>query len=459
MVIFFHSMDSTNLEQMIRRIILDNQNRIDEGSYVERELSVERIKGKATIITGMRRTGKSVYQHLYCQKLKESGVPKENFCILDFSDDRLFGLRSHDPAIIADAYYALFAEKTQETVYFFFDEIQYLHHWELFVNRLMNTLPCQVNITGSSAKLLVKEIATEFGGRSLAWELYPFSFSEYVASKKKVRTIPPLPYMSSEDIQYVRQWCDEYLSIGGIPESLLMNSETTRVKFLQDLAHTVVFRDVIERFNLTNVTELRRLMQMVLNQMGGLTSFSKLKSRMAGEGYRISAAMVRDAIEYYEDAYLIHTVEIFSMNRAVRSTNLKKFYASDHALAMAVSQTITANLGNILENIIFLHLKRNYRQIYWARTPSGKEIDFVTIAPGTPDHPAETIGLWQVCYEMENRTTFEQETQALWEAMELYGVKRGTIITYSTEQQLAKEEMTIAVIPAWKFLLSPGALQ
>lgn len=85
-------MDSTNLEQMIRRIILDNQNRIDEGSYVERELSVERIKGKATIITGMRRTGKSVYQHLHCQKLKESGVPKENFCILDFSDDRLFGL-------------------------------------------------------------------------------------------------------------------------------------------------------------------------------------------------------------------------------------------------------------------------------------------------------------------------------------------------------------------------------
>ena len=147
------------------------------------------------------------------------------------------------------------------------------------------------------------------------------------------------------------------------------------------------------------------------------------------------------------------------MNRAVRSTNLKKFYTNDHALAMAVSQTITANLGNILENIIFLHLKRNYRQIYWARTPSGKEIDFVTIAPGTPDHPAETIGLWQVCYEMENRTTFEQETQALWEAMELYGVKRGTIITYSTEQQLAKEEMTIAVIPAWKFLLSPGALQ
>jgi predicted AAA+ superfamily ATPase len=306
---------------------------------------------------------------------------------------------------------------------------------------------------------LVKEIATEFGGRSLAWELYPFSFSEYVASKRVVRSIPPLLYMSSDDIQYVRQWFDEYLAIGGIPESLLMSSETTRVKFLQDLAHTVVFRDVIERFNLTNVTELRRLMLMTLNQMGGLTSLNKLKSRMAGEGYRISAAMVRDAIEYFEDAYLIHTIEIFSMNRAVRSTNPKKFYAGDHALAMAVSQKITPNLGNILENIIFLHLRRNYRQIYWARTPSGKEIDFVTIALGTPAHPTETIQLWQICYEMENQGTFERETQALWEGMNVYGVKNGTIITHNTEQQLTKEGMIIDVIPAWKFLLSPLALQ
>lgn len=137
-------MDTNTIEQMI----LDNQARIGVGTYSERELAVERIDRKVTVITGMRRTGKSVYQSLYCNKRIASGVPKENMSILDFSDDRLYGLRSHDPGLISDAYYALFPDKIEETVYFFFDEIQYLHHWELCVNRLMNTLPCEVHITG-----------------------------------------------------------------------------------------------------------------------------------------------------------------------------------------------------------------------------------------------------------------------------------------------------------------------
>lgn len=448
-------MDTNTIEQMIRQIILDNQARIGVGTYIERELVVERIDRKATIITGMRRTGKSVYQSLYCKKLVASGVPKENVCILDFSDDRLYGLRRHDPGLISDAYYALFPDKGQEKVYFFFDEIQYLNHWELFVNRLMNTLPCEVNITGSSAKLLVKEIATEFGGRSLAWELHPFSFSEYVMSKSDIKNVPQVTHMSSSDVQYTRQWFEEYLEVGGMPESLMMGNQATRVKFLQDLAHTVVFRDVIQRFELTNPTEIRRLMQMALHQMGGLTSFSKLKQRMAGEGYRISTTMVSTAIAYFEDAYLIHTVEIFSMNMAVRSTNPKKFYCSDHALAMAVAEKIGPDLGAVLENIVFLHLKRGYQHVYWARTPSGKEIDFVTTEAGHPNSPSPLIQLWQVCYEMEKESTIERETRALWEAMEVYGVKSSTIITYNTEQHLEKAGMTITITPAWKYLLSP----
>jgi len=447
-------MDASTLEQMIRRIILDNQTRIEDGVHIERELAVERIERKATIIAGMRHTGKSVYQSLYCRKLVASGVPKENFCILDFSDDRLIALRSHDPDLVSDAYYTLFPDKTQEKVYFFFDEIQYLHHWELFVNRLMNTLLCEVNITGSSAKLLVKEITTEFGGRSLAWELYPFSFCEFIASKAPGNRVPQPLHMSSSDVQYTQQWFDEYLEVGGIPECLIMTSTANRIKFLQDLAHKVMFRDVIERFELTNPTEIQRLMQMALHQMGGLTSFSKLKQRMTGEGYRISSTMVSTAIGYFEDAYLIHTVEIFSMNRAVRATNPKKFYCSDHALAMASAEKIGPDFATVLENIIYLHLRRTSQHVYYARTPSGREIDFVTTEAGLSDHQALHIRLWQVWYEMGGESTVERETRALYEAMELYGLKSATIITYNTTQQLCEGDMTITVIPAWRFLLS-----
>lgn len=235
---------------------------------------------------------------------------------------------------------------------------------------------------------------------------------------------------------------------------LMMGNHATRVTFLQDLTHTVVFRDVIQRFELTNPTESRRLMQMALQQMGGLTSFSKLKQRMAGEGYRISTTMVSTAIAYFEDAYLIHTVEIFSMHMAVRSTNLKKFYCSDHALAIAVAEKAGPDLGAVLENIVFLHLRRGYQHVYWARTPSGKEIDFVTTEAGHPGSPSPHIQVWQVCYEMERESTIEREARALWEAMEVYGVRSSTIITYNTEQHLEKAGMTITIIPAWKFLLS-----
>jgi predicted AAA+ superfamily ATPase len=125
-------MDTTaNLEQTLRYSILDNQQNMTEGTYVSRFLAIER---KSIIITGMRRVGKSVYQRLYMQTLLKAGVPKENFCILDFSDDRLFQLRNEQPSIVADAYYTLYPQKTKEKVYFFFDEIQYLYHWELFVN-------------------------------------------------------------------------------------------------------------------------------------------------------------------------------------------------------------------------------------------------------------------------------------------------------------------------------------
>lgn len=448
-------MDTTvNLEQSLRYSILDNQRTMSEGTYVNRSLVIERLERKATIITGMRRVGKSIYQRLYMQTLLQAGVPKENFCILDFSDDRLFQLRSSEPSIVADTYYSLYPEKTKEKVYFFFDEIQYLHHWELFVNRLQNTRQCEVNITGSSAKLLVKEIATEFGGRSLAWELFPFSFSEFLKTKDSVHKLPPLLRMGSDDVHYCRQWFDEYLRTGGLPESLFMTGDVTRVKFLQNIAETVVFRDVVQRFDLSNSNEVWRLMQLALNQMGDLTSFTKLKQRMAGERFRISIAMVRDVMGHFEDAYLLYMVDIFSMNTAVRSTNPKKFYCADHALAMAVAEKLTPDFGKILENIVFLHLRRKTNQIYYGKTPSGKEIDFVTVSAGFEPNQETTVQLWQVCYEMEQAETLERETRALFEAMQQYQLPTSTIITYNTERSLSQDGMHIEVVPAWKFLIT-----
>ena len=439
----------------IRQMILDNQQLALKDSFIKREMIVERIFRKATIITGIRRAGKSSYLRLHMQFLLTQGVPLENLCILDFSDDRLFGLRNEEPAIIADVYYSLFPEKTEEKVYFFFYEIQYLYHWELFVNRLQTTRSCEVNITGSSAKLLVKEIATEFGGRSLSWELFPFSFTEFISTKQHIRKLPTINRMSSDDEKFCRQWFDEYMKVGGFPESIFISDDSTRVRFLQNLAETVVFRDVIKRYNLGNPNEIWRLMQLLLNQMGGLTSFSKMKQRMAGEQYRISAEMVKLATDYFEDTYLVFPIEIFSMNTAVRSTNPKKIYCVDHALAMSVAEKLTPDYGKILENIVFIHLRHVTDRIYYVKTASGKEVDFVTAPSGATITEQTPIKLWQVCYEMEKSSTLNREISALQEAMLMYNITESYIITYDTEKTITKDKLIIQVIPVWRFLLTP----
>ena len=145
------------LERKLQEVMLENQQLVGNRRFYPRQLHLERIEGKATVITGIRRAGKTVYEMLYMQELLGRGVDRENLCILDFSDDRLLALRSREPSVVADAYYDFWPEKSKEKVYFFFDEIQYLPHWELLVNRLQNTRSCEIKIPGSSAKLLVKD--------------------------------------------------------------------------------------------------------------------------------------------------------------------------------------------------------------------------------------------------------------------------------------------------------------
>lgn len=438
------------LEYDLRQIILENQRLINREQYFARELAVERLARKATIITGVRRAGKSIYENLYMQKLLVRGVNPQSFCILDLADDRLYALRQTEPDIISKAYYGLFPDKVKEKVYFFFDEVQYLYHWELFINRLQTTRSCEINLTGSSAKLLVKEIATEFGGRSLAWELFPFSFGEFLGTKSMGQKLPPVGRMTVDDENYCRSFWDEYVQTGGFPESILIKDPVTRIKFLQNIAQAVVFRDVIQRYNLGDANAVWRLLLLLLNQMSGLTSLTKLKNRLNAEQYRISLEKIKALVAYFTDAYLIYTVAIFSMNTAVRATNPKKIYCVDHALARSVSAKLTPDLGKILENMVFLHLRRRTEQIYYVKTKSGKEVDFVTLPQGSPG--TSPVNLFQVCYELEQENTLERETTALWEAMMMYDVQIATIVTYNTEDILQKDGKQINIVPVWKFL-------
>lgn len=441
------------LVESLRNIILENQELIGKRSYYPRMMKVERISGKATIVTGIRRCGKTVYENLYAGKLIENGVDRRNICIIDFSDDRLTEMRTTEPDSIIEAYYGLFPEKSSEKVYYFFDEIQYLNNWELFINRLQNTRNCEINITGSSAKLLVREIATEFGGRGLSWELFPFSFREFLETKEDKDTFNDVRTMTADTGRLCYKYFKEYEHKGGFPESLAIIEDDTRIRYLQNLAETVIFRDVIRRYNITNPDGGYRLMQLLLGEMSGLMTFTKQKKRLDGEQYRLSVEMIKDITGYLEEAYLIFTVEIFSLNVAARKTNPKKVYCVDHSVALVMSGSLTLDKGKILENIVFMHLRRSTDRIFYAKTSGGYEIDFAVLSRGQRLSENSVPELIQVSADIDNADTLNREVRALSEGMAEYGTKKSILITENTEDRIETEAGVINVLPAWKYLL------
>ena len=167
----------------------------------------------------------------------------------------------------------------------------------------------------------------------------------------------------------------------------------------------------------------------------------------------MSAEMVAAVTGYLEDAYLIYTVEIFSLNTSVRKTNPKKVYCADHALALAMSDSMTDDYGKVLENIIFMQLRRETDKIYYGKTPSGYEIDFVTLERGQQISGDRLPRLVQVCADMDEPETRERELRALQEGMSLYGVKNAEIVAENTEETVQGAEGKIHIIPAWKFLM------
>ncbi|MGD6731389.1 MAG: AAA family ATPase [Pleomorphochaeta sp.] len=195
---------------------------------IPRELQITPIARKSTLIMGILRCGKTTWQYEKIQALLESNVPFENICFIDFSDDRLYFLRAEDslPSIITDTYYGIYPHKHDEKVYFFFDEIQYVNLWGSFINRLQISENCEIYITGSPAKLLSKEISTEIATRTFSWELFPFSFVEFLRFKNI-----SILFDDVKNRDEIKKGFDEYFYKGGMPERLILPNDTMVNKY------------------------------------------------------------------------------------------------------------------------------------------------------------------------------------------------------------------------------------
>ncbi len=430
-----------DIKEKLKEIIVTNQSLLPVTDLIKRDIEIERLNKKATIVLGIRRSGKTSLLLEYISSLINSGLDKSQICHIDFSDDRLMDLNLHEPSLFVDAYYELFPEAHSKKVYFILDEIQHLSNWELVINRLQNTENVEINITGSSSKLLLHDTSSILGGRKLGWEIYCYSYREFLKANNVDLHVNETKEIKDRKINLFVK----YLEVGGFPEALLFSKESSRNVFFQNISNDIAFRDIVLRHDVSKPEALKSILLILYSMMSCPMSESKLYQRLQGMRVKVSKPIMSSYLSYIEESYTVYFVSIRSYNLAIQATNPKKIYIADHALAASITGNL--NIGQKLENIVFLHLRRKTDKVYYYKTKSGYEVDF---AVGNDSE----IELVQVSVDMKNESTRAREVRSLIEAMEEMNLTSSTIVTSDEDGEVVKDNRIIRIIPAWRYLLS-----
>jgi len=408
-----------------------------------RQTKMVQVLGKANVVIGMRRTGKTFFCYQKMQELFADGISITQLLYLNFEDDRLIGFTVQDFQAILDVYYGKYPELRDTRCHFFFDEIQSIAQWELFIRRLLDTENVQVYLTGSSSKLLSTEIATQLRGRSLTTEIFPFSFPEFLKYHQLFDT-PPTKW-GARTVSVLRKAIRDYLEIGGFPEVQTLE-RNIRIEVLQGYIDSVLLKDVIERYKVNNVTAIKYLVRHLMNSPGGRFSVNKFYNSLKTMSVKCTKNSLYEYLDHLIDAYLFYRVPIHSRSEKSRMLNPTKIYTVDTGLLNAMTFRNSSNYGALLENLVFMQLRSDGYMIEYVSTKEGYETDFFARHPITNE-----IELVQVCWDMSDEKTFQRELRGLQTVMKALSLNSGTIVTYDDEASL---ENNIVVIPIWKWLLS-----
>jgi len=414
---------------------------------VDRDIKVKLpATKKAITIIGPRRAGKTYFLFNTMERLE--GVKRTEMLYVNLEDDRLLPLGLGDLDRLLRTYYEIYPGNRKKRVYMFFDEVQNVDGWELFVRRVLDTENAQVFITGSSSKLLAKEIATAMRGRAISYLILPFSFPEFL----RAREMEMERYLSSEKKAWIMKYLDEFVKFGGFPEVLLERDELSRVKMLNEYVEVMLMRDVVERHNVKNIKVLRMLFNALLSSFSKEFSVHKFFKFLGSQGIKASKNTLYQYIQHLEDAFAILPLRRFSYSIREIEQSLPKVYLIDSGYAAQLGFRSSQNVGRLMENVVATELLRrrsvnSMLEFYYWKDTSGKEVDFVL-------KEGRTISeLIQVCYDVEEYGTKMRERKALIKASEALRCKNLTIITWDYEEKETTDGRKIAYTPLWKWLL------
>lgn len=402
---------------------------------------------KAFVFVGMRRSGKTWSMYHRMQRLMESGLKKKQMVFLDFEDDRLIEMQTKDFQNILDAYFSLypgFADSND--VHFFFDEIHEVSGWERFIRRLLDRESITLYLSGSSSRMLSKEIASILRGRTIVQEIFPFSFQEYLQFHGI--PVPGRSTLSSKQQSVLAHYAKEYLQYGGFPEAVAIDRSFFR-NLLQGYIDSVIYRDVVERHKVTNAAAVRELLAFCIRNAANPVSMNKVYQRFKSQGKTVSKNSLYTFMGYLEDAYCLFSVPLYSHSVTRQSVNPKKIYVADQGLITAYTVKPRFDEAARLENTVFCRLRRTTDSIFYYLTRSGREVDFVTVGRDG------TMQLYQVCVSFTNADTRQREINALSQAMEELSLAEAQIVTHDHREIIETPAGTIQCLPVWEWLLQP----
>ena len=412
-------------KRVIKSLIIEKQNEIPTMEIMPRKLELEETCNY--VFVGLRRAGKS---YLMFQHIQELLLRIEEILYINFEDERIADIKVEELGLIVEAYHELYSYKPR----IYLDEIQNIKGWEKFVRRLADS-KYRIFITGSNAQMLSKEIYTTLGGRFIAKEIYPFSFPEFL----KIKEVYPQQkdFYTTTGKSILKRYFDEYVKTGGFPRYI----KDPNTNYLSTLYENIIYKDVVTRNKLNGERELLEMVYYLASNATKRFSYTSLAKTIGIK----HTETVKNYLEYLENTYLLFQVMKFDWSVKKQMNNQKKVYFIDNAIIGKVGFNATDNIGQLLENLVFIEIKRQRKDVYYH--DDGIECDFIMRENG------HIVSACQVTRSMKDEKTRQREINGLVSALNAYNLTEGMVLTDDETEEITIDNKKIHIIPIWRWLL------
>jgi uncharacterized protein len=414
-------------KELLRHLVHQQKARIEHEDDSVRRFILDQVlnafeDNRVIILTGIRRCGKSTL-------LKQIMQKKTHFCYVNFEDERLLTFPAEEFNTLDEVLIEVYGPPD----IYFFDEIQNIDRFETFVRRLQDEGK-KIVITGSNASLLSREFGTRLTGRYKLFEIFPFSFAEFLCFKKiSVRT--DSLYIPKERVTLITSFAT-YIEQGGMPEYLIHHDP----EYIKTLYDNILYRDIIARYSIRRQRLIRELVGILISNVSLPFTYNSLKKTLG----LTNAITVKEYITYLHSTYLFFELLRFDYSVKKQLNSPRKCYSIDTAFGILGGFSLSPNKGRLLENIVFVELLRRGKEVYYFLDK--RECDFI-VKEGPSINEA-----FQVCFELTNENR-EREIGGIMEATEYFGLKKGYILTNDQEENLIMGEVRIIITPVWRWLL------